>query len=71
MSILRHWSSNVWLWVLLNTSLNLGPVIVKMAREGGVWMSILWHWTSDIWLRILFLIKLSKSPVVVEVAGES
>ena len=67
MSILWHWTSDVWLWVL--AKLNLGPVVVEMTRESGIWMSVLWHWTSDVWLWVLAKLKLS--PVIVEMAGES
>jgi len=72
MGIDGHWSSDIWLWVF--TSLQLSPVIVDVAGEGGIWVSIHWHWASDIWLWVFlfaeFSIKLQLSPVVVELAGE-
>ena len=64
MSILWHWSSNVWLWVL--AKLNVSPIVVQVAREGRIWMSILWHWTSNVWLWVLT--ELNMSPVVMQVA---
>ena len=66
MSIFWHWTSNIWLWILLNTSLNLSPVIVEVARESGVWVSVLWHWASDVWLRVFLASQLKLGPVVVE-----
>jgi hypothetical protein len=67
-SILWHWASDVWLRVLIGSSLDMSPVVVDMTGESGVWMRILWHWTSDIGLWVL--ISLNVSPVVVNVAGE-
>jgi hypothetical protein len=67
MSVLWHWTTDIWLWILL--LLSKSPVIVEVAGESGVRVGILWHWTSDIGLWILF--QLSMGPVVVEVAGES
>ena len=74
MSILWHRASDVWLWVLgtIGSSLNLGPVVMKEAGEGAIWMSVLWHWTANVWLWVLvhldISIKLSLSPIIMEEA---
>jgi hypothetical protein len=64
MSILWHWTSNIWLRVLIE--LNMSPVVVQMAAESAIWMSVLWHWASNVWLRILS--QLHVGPIVMKVA---
>ena len=72
MSINRHWSSNIRLWIFpkLIISLDLSPIIVDETRESGVWVSIHWHWSSDVWSGILTLFKLRISPIIMNEAGE-
>ena len=65
-----HWTSDVWLWVLLDTSLQNSPVIVEMAAESAIWVCVSRHWASNVWLWVFLGISLEHGPVVVEVAGE-
>ena len=50
------------------TQLKLGPVIVKVAGEGTVWVSVLWHWASDVWRWVLSVLNIG--PVIVEMTRE-
>jgi len=72
MSVLWHWTANVWLWVLLSISLNLCPIVVEEAGEGAIWVCVLWHWASDVWLWVLLSfdisIGLNLGPIIVEEA---
>ena len=75
MSILWHWTSNVWLRIFLNIgiSLDLSPIVMVEAAEGAIGVSVLWHWSSNVWLWVLLDISigLNLSPVIVVEAGES
>lgn len=73
MSVLGHWTSDVWLRILRNggISLNLSPIVMVEAGEGAIGMGVLRHWTSNIGLGILVDTGLNLSPVVVIEAGES
>jgi hypothetical protein len=33
MCVFGHWTSNIWLWILIDTGLNLCPVVVVEAGE--------------------------------------
>jgi len=69
-SVFRHWTSDVWLWVFLGISLDLGPIIVQEAAESAIWVSIFWHWASDVWLWILLSIGLNLGPIIMKEAAE-
>ena len=66
MGVSWHWSSNVWLRILLK--LCQGPIVVEVGAEGAVWMRISGHWSSDI--RLWVLVQLRQSPVIMQMAGE-